>query len=159
MQVFGFGNNWAQYSRFVGDVFGGALAAEGIFAFFLEAGFIGVMLFGWNRVGPKLHYFSTICVAFGAHFSALWIVAANSWMQTPAGYELVGEGAEMHAVLTSYWQMIFNPSFLAEIVAFAKKPLERSCFRLQCYSLSFFLSNRRFIEPYNGDYLLGVYEV
>ena len=112
VQIFGFGNNWARYSRFVGDVFGSALAAEGIFAFFLEAGFIGLMLFGWNRVGMKLHYFSTICVALGAHFSAIWIVAANSWMQTPAGFKIEGEGAEAHAVLTNFWEMIFNPSFL-----------------------------------------------
>ncbi len=112
VQLFAFGNNWSFYSRFVGNVFGSALAAEGIFAFFLEAGFIGLMLFGWNRVKPALHYFATICVAFGAHFSATWIVAANSWMQTPAGYEVVGTGVEARAVLTDFWAMIFNPSFL-----------------------------------------------
>ena len=103
VQVFAFGNNWAEYSRFVGNVFGSALAAEGIFAFFLEAGFIGVMLFGWNRVKPGIHYMATICVSVGAHFSATWIVAANSWMQTPTGYEIVGEGADAHAVITSFW--------------------------------------------------------
>lgn len=112
VQVFAFGNNWAEYSRFVGNVFGSALAAEGIFAFFLEAGFIGVMLFGWNRVKPGIHYMATICVSVGAHFSATWIVAANSWMQTPTGYEIVGEGANAQAVITSFWGMIFNPSFL-----------------------------------------------
>ena len=85
VQLFAFGNNWSEYSRFVGDVFGSALAAEGVFAFFLEAGFIGLMLFGWNRVKPGIHYVASICVAFGAHFSATWIVAANSWMQTPTG--------------------------------------------------------------------------
>lgn len=112
VQVFGFGNNWARYSRYVGDVFGSALAAEGIFAFFLEAGFIGLMLFGWERVSAKVHYFSTICVAAGAHFSAIWIIVANSWMQTPAGYAIEGEGAEAHAVMTNFWEMVFNPSFL-----------------------------------------------
>ena len=112
VQVFGFGNNWARYSRFVGDVFGSALAAEGIFAFFLEAGFIGVMLFGWERVSAKIHYLSTICVALGAHFSAIWIIVANSWMQTPAGFKIVGEGAQAKAVMTDFWQMVFNPSFL-----------------------------------------------
>ncbi|MCB1081163.1 MAG: cytochrome ubiquinol oxidase subunit I [Chlamydiia bacterium] len=112
VQLFAFGNNWSEYSRFVGDVFGSALAAEGVFAFFLEAGFIGLMLFGWNRVKPGIHYMASICVAFGAHFSATWIVAANSWMQTPTGYEIVGTGGEAHAIITSFWGMIFNPSFL-----------------------------------------------
>jgi len=112
VQLFAFGNNWSIYSRFVGDVFGSALAAEGVFAFFLEAGFVGLMLFGWNRVKPGIHYLATICVAFGAHFSATWIVAANSWMQTPAGYRIVGSGSEMRAELTDFWAMIFNPSFL-----------------------------------------------
>jgi len=112
VQLFAFGNNWARYSRFVGDVFGSALAAEGIFAFFLEAGFIGLMLFGWNRVKPGIHYMATICVSFGAHFSATWIVSANSWMQTPAGYRIEGTGAHAKAVLTDFWVMIFNPSFL-----------------------------------------------
>lgn len=110
VQLFGFGTNWAHYSRFVGDVFGSALGAEGIFAFFLEAGFLGIMLFGWDRVGPKMHYFSTICVAAGAHFSAVWIVVANSWMQTPAGHKIVGEGMQARAIVTDFWKMVFNPS-------------------------------------------------
>lgn len=110
VQLFGFGTNWAQYSRFVGDVFGSALGAEGVFAFFLEAGFLGLMLFGWERVGPKMHYLSTICVSVGAHFSAIWIVVANSWMQTPAGFTIVGEGSKTKAVVTDFWAMVFNPS-------------------------------------------------
>ena len=91
---FEFGTNWATYSRYVGDVFGSALAAEGIFAFFLESGFLAVLLFGWDKVGRKLHFFATCMVCLGAHFSAIWIVVANSWMQTPAGYHIVGEGHE-----------------------------------------------------------------
>ncbi len=116
VQMFGFGTNWARYSRFVGDVFGSALASEGVFAFFLEAGFLGVMVFGWNRVSPKIHYLATILVATGAHFSALWIVAANSWMQTPAGYKIIGTGEEAKAIVTNFWQMILNPSSLDRIV-------------------------------------------
>ena len=108
---FEFGTNWAAYSRFVGDVFGSALAAEGIFAFFLESGFLAILLFGWNRVGPKLHFFSTCMVTLGAHFSAIWIIVANSWMQTPAGYHLVGQGLHARAEVTDYWAMVFNPSF------------------------------------------------
>ena len=75
-------------------MFGSALAAEGIFAFFLESGFLAVLLFGWDKVGRKLHFFSTCMVCLGAHFSAIWIVVANSWMQTPAGYHIVANGVK-----------------------------------------------------------------
>lgn len=110
VQTFAFGTNWARYSRFVGDVFGSALASEGVFAFFLEAGFLGVLLFGWDRVGPKLHYFANICVCLGAHFSAVWIIVANSWMQTPAGFTIESTPMGPRAVVTEFWQMVFNPS-------------------------------------------------
>lgn len=112
---FQFGTNWSTYSRFVGDVFGSALAAEGVFAFFLESGFLALLLFGWNKVSPGWHFFSTIMVAFGAHFSAIWIVVANSWQQTPAGYHIVGEGLKARAEITDFWQMVFNPSTLDRI--------------------------------------------
>ncbi len=107
---FEFGTNWATYSRYVGDIFGSALAAEGIFAFALESGFLGILLFGWDRVPPKVHFFSTIMVAFGSMFSAIWIVVANSWQQTPAGYRIEGEGTNARAVVTDFWAMVFNPS-------------------------------------------------
>ncbi|MGA8164768.1 MAG: cytochrome ubiquinol oxidase subunit I [Waddliaceae bacterium] len=107
---FEFGTNWATYSRYVGDVFGSALAAEGVFAFFLESGFLALLLFGWNRISPKLHCFATIMVSLGAHFSAVWIIVANSWMQTPAGYTIIGEGLDAHAEITGFWDMVFNPS-------------------------------------------------
>lgn len=107
---FEFGTNWSTYSRYVGDIFGSALAAEGIFAFFLESGFLAVLLFGWDRVGPKLHFFATCMVALGAHFSAVWIIVANSWQQTPAGYHIVGEGINARAEVTDFWAMVFNPS-------------------------------------------------
>lgn len=115
VQTFAFGTNWARYSRFVGDVFGSALAAEGVFAFFLEAGFLGILLFGWDRVGPKLHYFSTICVCLGAHFSAVWIVVANSWMQTPAGFRIVDSALGPRAEVTNFWEMVFNPSSVTRL--------------------------------------------
>jgi len=107
---FQFGTNWATYSRFVGDVFGSALAAEGIFAFFLESGFLAILLFGWNKVKPRTHFISTILVSFGAHFSAVWIVVANSWQQTPAGHHIVGEGLTARAEIVNFWQIVFNPS-------------------------------------------------
>lgn len=132
---FEFGTNWAAYSRFVGDIFGSALAAEGIFAFFLESGFLALLLFGWDKVGPKMHFFATCMVALGAHFSALWIVVANSWMQTPAGYHLEKIGVNgapgtplpsgyivqasdlghVRAVVENFWQMVFNPSSLERL--------------------------------------------
>jgi len=107
---FEFGTNWATYSRFVGDVFGSALAAEGIFAFFLESGFLAVLVFGWDKVGPKMHFFSTLMVSLGSMFSAVWIVVANSWQQTPTGFHVVGEGINARAEITDFWAMVFNPS-------------------------------------------------
>ena len=107
---FQFGTNWASYSRYVGDVFGSALAAEGIFAFFLESGFLAVLLFGWNKVSRRMHFIATCLVALGATFSALWIVVANSWQQTPAGFHLAGEGANVRAEITDFWAVVFNPS-------------------------------------------------
>jgi cytochrome d ubiquinol oxidase subunit I len=107
---FEFGTNWATYSRYVGDIFGSALAAEGLFAFALESGFLGILLFGWNRVSPVVHFISTIGVALGSMFSAVWIVVANSWQQTPAGFKIVGEGLKQKAEITDFWAMVFNPS-------------------------------------------------
>jgi cytochrome d ubiquinol oxidase subunit I len=107
---FEFGTNWATYSKYVGDIFGSALAAEGIFAFAIESGFLGILLFGWNKVGPKMHFASTIFVFLGAMFSAVWIVVANSWQQTPAGFHIVGEGMHARAEVTDFWTMVFNPS-------------------------------------------------
>lgn len=112
---FQFGTNWSNYSRFVGDVFGSALAAEGIFAFFLESGFLGLVLFGWDRVRPKVHYMATILVAIGAHFSAVWIVVANSWQQTPVGYHLVQKDHIIRAEVTSFWAVVFSPSSMDRI--------------------------------------------
>jgi len=107
---FEFGTNWATYSRYVGDIFGSALAAEGIFAFALESGFLGILIFGWNRVKPPVHFIATVGVWLGSMFSAVWIVVANSWQQTPAGYHIVGEGMDARAEITDFWAMVFNPS-------------------------------------------------
>lgn len=107
---FEFGTNWATYSRYVGDIFGSALAAEGIFAFALESGFLGVLLFGWNRVSSRVHFIATIGVFLGSMFSAIWITVANSWQQTPAGYQIVGEGMNARAEIVDFWAMVFNPS-------------------------------------------------
>ena len=109
---FEFGTNWSQYSRFVGDIFGSPLAAEGIFAFFLESGFLALLLFGWDRVSRRMHFFATIMVALGAHFSAIWIIVANSWMQTPTAYHIVETAVGPRAEITSFWGAVLNPSTL-----------------------------------------------
>jgi len=113
---FEFGTNWAVYSRYVGDIFGSALAAEGLFAFGLESTFLGILLFGWNRVKPWVHFVSTLGVFLGSMFSAVWIVVANSWQQTPAGYHIVGTGLHARAEVTDFWAMVFNPSSVDRII-------------------------------------------
>jgi len=110
---FQFGTNWANYSRYVGDVFGSALAAEGIFAFFLESGFLAVLVFGWDRVSPKMHFFATCMVSLGSIFSAIWIIIANSWMQTPAGHMI--DPIQNRAVIVDFWALVFNPSSMIRL--------------------------------------------
>jgi cytochrome bd ubiquinol oxidase subunit I len=105
---FAFGANWSNYSRFVGDIFGAPLAAEGLFAFFLESTFLGILLFGRKKVSRGFYYASTWLVLIGAHMSAVWILIANSWQHTPRGYEIENG----RAVLTDFFAAAFNPSFL-----------------------------------------------
>jgi len=105
---FQFGTNWAEYSKYVGDVFGAPLAAEGVLAFFLESGFLGLYLFGRGRVSKGVHWLSILLVAVGATISAFWILVANSWQQTPAGFAVRNGRAE----LESFWDAVFNPSTL-----------------------------------------------
>ncbi|MEQ9265795.1 MAG: cytochrome ubiquinol oxidase subunit I [Balneolaceae bacterium] len=113
---FEFGTNWATYSRYVGDIFGSALAAEGLFAFALESGFLGLLLFGWNKTTPIVHFIGTLGVWLGSMFSAVWIVVANSWQQTPAGFQIVGEGNRARAEIVDFWAMVFNPSSIDRIL-------------------------------------------
>lgn len=94
----------------MGDVFGSALAAEGVFAFFLESGFLAILLFGWKKVSAKIHFLSTVMVALGAHLSAVWIIVANSWQQTPAGHHIVGNTLRARAEIVDFWALVFNPS-------------------------------------------------
>lgn len=109
---FQFGTNWATYSRFVGDIFGSPLAAEGVFAFFLESTFLGVLILGRRRVSRGFYWFSSLMVAVGSTLSAFWIIVANSWQQTPTAYRIVGEGAFRRAELTNFLAAVFNPSTL-----------------------------------------------
>ncbi|MBU6451179.1 MAG: cytochrome ubiquinol oxidase subunit I [Cyanobacteria bacterium REEB67] len=114
---FQFGTNWATYSRYVGDIFGSALAAEAIFAFFLESGFLAVLVFGWDRVSPRTHFFATCMVALGSIFSSIWITVANSWQQTPSGYHIVKTASGFYrAEVTDFWAMVFNPSMVHRVL-------------------------------------------
>jgi cytochrome d ubiquinol oxidase subunit I len=139
---FQFGTNWAAYSRFVGDVFGSALAAEGIFAFFLESGFLAILLFGWDRVSPKMHFFSTVMVSLGSMFSAVWIVVANSWQQTPAGFHVVGEGLRARAEVTDFWRVVFNPSTVDRLSHVLVAAFQTGAFLVISVSAYYLLKNR-----------------
>ncbi len=108
-----FGTNWSVFSDKAGPVIGPLMGYEVLTAFFLEAGFLGIMLFGLNRVGPKLHFVSTLVVAFGTLLSAFWILSVNSWMQTPAGFAINEAGQYIAA---DWWEVIFNPSFPYRLV-------------------------------------------
>ena len=108
-----FGTNWSQFTDRVGNVLGPLLGFEVLTAFFLEASFLGIMLFGWNRVSPKMHFASTVIVAVGTLISAFWILSANSWMQTPQGYRIDQQGLFYP---TSWIEVIFNPSFPYRLV-------------------------------------------
>lgn len=109
---FQFGTNWSEYSKFVGDIFGAPLAAEGVFAFFLESTFLGLYIFGRSRVSKGVHWFSILMVAVGATISAFWIIVANSWQQTPAGFVVQNGRAE----LTDFWAAVFNPSTMVRFL-------------------------------------------
>lgn len=116
MQIFSFGSNWSRFSEYTGNIFGTLLGSEGIFAFFLESGFLGVLLFGRYKVSKNMHFFATCMVALGAHMSAFWIVCANSWMQTPSGYSLAMHHGQMVPTLSSFWEVVFSPSSMSRFV-------------------------------------------
>jgi cytochrome d ubiquinol oxidase subunit I len=107
VMAYQFGTNWSYFSRFAGSITGPLLSYEVLTAFFLEAGFLGVMLFGWKKVGPGLHFFATIMVAIGTLMSASWILASNSWLHTPQGFEVI----DGRVVPVHWLRVIFNPSF------------------------------------------------
>lgn len=135
---FAFGTNWAEYSRFVGNIFGAPLAAEGLIAFFLESAFLGVLLFGRERVSRRFYYVSAWLVWIGALLSALWILIANSWMQTPAGYKV--EGGK--AVLTSFWAAALNPSIGPRYFHTVAAALLTGCFVVAGVAAYYMLTRR-----------------
>jgi cytochrome bd ubiquinol oxidase subunit I len=106
VQEFQFGMNWSEYSRYVGDIFGAPLAVEALLAFFLESTFLGVWIFGWDKLSRRMHAVTIWLVAIGSNLSALWILIANSFMQEPQGYQIVGG----RALMTDFGALVFNPN-------------------------------------------------
>lgn len=135
---FQFGTNWAELSVRAGNILGPLLAYEVMTAFFLEATFLGIMLFGWRRVTPRVHFFASCMVALGTLISTFWILAANSWMHTPAGYEII-DGV-FHP--KSWTQIIFNPSFPYRLTHMVLGAFITTCFVIGGISATYLLRNR-----------------
>ncbi|MBU1921563.1 cytochrome ubiquinol oxidase subunit I, partial [bacterium] len=146
---FQFGTNWARYSEYVGDIFGAPLAAEGVFAFFLESGFLGLYIFGRNKVSKAVHWFSIFMVAIGATISAFWIIVANSWQQTPAGFIIQNGRAE----LTDFWVAVFNPSTMLRYLHTMDAALIAGAFFMAGISAYLLLKNK---EPEGAKKTLRV---
>lgn len=136
---FQFGTNWSGYSRFVGDVFGAPLAAEAVFAFFLESFFLGLLLFGRKRISSRVRWFSSVMVWFGSNLSGFWILVANSWMQTPAGFEVRNGRAEM----TDFAAAVFNPSTVPRFLHTISSAWVMAGFLMAGVSAWFVLKGRR----------------
>jgi cytochrome d ubiquinol oxidase subunit I len=136
--AFQFGLNWAPFSEAVGDFLGTVLGFEGTMAFMLEASFLGIMLFGWNRVPPIIHWIATILVAFGANLSTFWILSANSWLQTPAG----GEFVNGKFVVQDYFAAIANPFMVNSFLHMFFATLETSLFVIGGISAWYILNQR-----------------
>ncbi|MET0968811.1 MAG: cytochrome ubiquinol oxidase subunit I [Tardiphaga sp.] len=139
-----FGTNWSAFSDKVGPVIGPLMAYEVLTAFFLEAGFLGVMLFGLERVGPRLHFLATLMVAIGTLCSAFWILSANSWMQTPAGY---ASNAAGQFVAVDWWKVIFNPSFPYRLVHMVLAAYLTTAFAVGAVGAFHLLKNPRLPGP------------
>jgi cytochrome bd ubiquinol oxidase subunit I len=148
---FEFGTNFARFSQAVANIMAPLMAYEGMTAFFLEAGFLGIMLFGWKRVPPAIHFMSTCLVAFGASLSAFWIMAANAWMQTPAGYEYV-DGVFM---VTNFKEAIFNPAFPTHLSHMLMASYETSAFAVAGIS-AYFLLKKQHVAFYRKSLVIAL---
>ncbi len=148
---FQFGTNWAAYSRFVGDIFGSPLAAEAILAFFLESAFLGLLLFGRDRVSSRLRWFAALMVALGSTLSGFWIVVANSWMQTPAGFTIIDGKAR----LTDFWAAVFNPSTMPRFIHTIVSSWSVGAF-IMVGVAAWFLLRRRHLDVARTSMTIGV---
>ncbi|MEB3359534.1 MAG: cytochrome ubiquinol oxidase subunit I [Synechococcales bacterium] len=135
---FQFGTNWAPFSEAVGNFFGSVIGFEASWAFMLEAAFLGIMIFGWERVNPVIHFTATVLVSFGANLSTFWILSANSWMQTPAG----GEFVDGVFVVSDYFKGIFNPFMAVSVTHMFLATLETSLFVIGGIS-AWYIFNKR----------------
>jgi cytochrome bd ubiquinol oxidase subunit I len=135
---FQFGTNWSELSARAGNVLGPLLAYEVLTAFFLEATFLGVMLFGWRRISPQMHFFATCMVALGTLLSTFWIISANSWMHTPTGHEIVDGVYEAR----DWWSVIFNPSFPVRLAHMVLAAYITTCFVIGGVSAAYLLRSR-----------------
>ncbi|MFM9939716.1 MAG: cytochrome ubiquinol oxidase subunit I [Hyphomicrobiaceae bacterium] len=135
-----FGTNWSVFSDKAGPILGPLMGYEVLSAFFLEAGFLGVMLFGLKRVGPRLHFLATLMVAIGTLFSAFWILSVNSWMQTPAGYAMNDKG---QFVPDDWWAIVFNPSFPYRLVHMVLAAYLTTAFVVGAVGAFHLLANKR----------------
>lgn len=139
---FEFGTNWANYSWFVGDIFGAPLAIEGLMAFFLEATFFAVMFFGWNKVSPRFHLLSTWLVAIGSNLSAFWILVANAWMQNPVGTSFNPENVRNE--MTNFWDVAFSPFAISKFLHTTSSAYVLSAIFVMGISAFYLLKNRHF---------------
>jgi cytochrome d ubiquinol oxidase subunit I len=135
---FQFGTNWSALSIRAGNILGPLLSYEVLTAFFLEASFLGIMLFGWRRVGPRTHFLATCMVAIGTLFSTFWIISANSWLHTPAGYEIKEGIFYPH----SWFEIVFNPSFPYRLVHMTLAAFITTCFTIGGISAAYLLRKR-----------------
>ncbi|MCF4966920.1 cytochrome ubiquinol oxidase subunit I [Nostoc sp. CMAA1605] len=148
---FEFGANWAPFSLAVGDFLGSILGFEGTMAFMLEAAFLGIMIYGWNRIPPLMHLFATLCVAVGASLSSFWIIVANSWMQTPAGGEMVNGKFLVH----SYLEAIFNPAALNSWFHMILAILETALFVIGGIS-AWYILHKRYEEFFSKSFKIAI---
>ncbi len=140
------GTNFGPFIARFGEVLGALFAYETLTAFFLEAGFLGIMLFGWNKVPKWLHFTSTLMVAIGTTISAFWIMSANSWMQTPSGVEIIGD----RYITTSWWHVVFNPSFIPRWIHMLLASYLTTSFVIAAVSAYYLIKNKHQIIARKG---------
>lgn len=150
VQEFQFGMNWSEYSRYVGDIFGAPLAMDGLLAFFLESTFLGIWIFGWNRLSKKMHAATIWLVAIGANVSALWILIANSFMQHPVGYTITGG----RALMTDFGALVFNPYVLSQFPHVVTSGLTTGAFFVLGIS-AWFLFRKKDVEVFQRSFKMA----
>lgn len=154
---FEFGTNWSNYSWFVGDIFGAPLAVEGIMAFFLESTFIAVMFFGWNKVSKRFHLVSTWLVAVGANLSALWILVANAWMQSPVGMQFNPDTARNEMI--NFWEILFSPMAVNKFLHTISSGFVLASVFVVAISSWFLLKNREALFAKRSILIAGVFGI